>query len=471
MGLKLFLRRTALETRLLMVEDGATVEIHIERPWQSETLGAICAGRVTAVSSPQQSATVDLGPDIGNGYLRARDARFLVAPDAPAKMPIGKSVRRGDRALVQVTRPGAEAKDVRVTADIALTGRLVTLHPMRRGVDVPKRLGTEKQRDTLVQALKHLGRDTGVVLRMAARQASHADISAEVERLTGDWREILADYKSADRSTMLTTRPSLMERVLTDMAGPAPEGIYAEGHGLQAELTRLAEKIAPDLVSCIHPWTDDDDLDADQEIDAAISPVVPLAGGGRLTIEHTTALTAIDVDSGAATGSNPDDVALGVNLAAIRETARQLRLRRIGGPVVVDFITLRKGSDRKKLEHELAHAFTRDPAPVTVSPPDRNGMATIIRGHGEVRLADLFVQRETAEYLLPEAAACHVLDQVTMALADAPAGPIAIAFDQELELLLPDDVWQTLAQETGRSLTWRTDQFDSLTEFALERVK
>lgn len=467
--MKLFVRRSALECKVLMMEADTAIEIHVERQNDLEAPGTICSGRVTSISGPQQSATIDLGPDLGKGYLRARDARFLVAPDLPAKAPIGASVNRGDRVLVQVTRPGAEAKDLRVTADIALTGRLVSLHPRRRGVDIPKRLGSEKQRATLTQALKHLGRETGVVLRMAARRASPDEIARDIQRLQREWQNITSDHDGHDRNGVLATRPDLMHRVLTDLATPGTKAIFVETDALRAELTALSRDIAPDLVSLIQPWPVTDAPDFDQEIDAAINNVVPMIDGGRITIEGTAALTAIDVDSAGAQGANPDDIAINVNLSAVREIGRQLRLRRIGGAVVVDFITLRKGSDRKKLEHELAHAFNRDPAPVTVSPPDRNGLATIIRGHGEKPLADLFVQRESVEYLLPEAAAAHVLDQVTSALADAPPGPMCVVFDQELELLLPGDVWQTVGADAGRVLSWRCEPFDTMTEYRLER--
>ena len=180
MSTSLYIDRGVLETRVAIIEDERIAEIHIERAGASPLQGQIRRGRIKHISNDLQAATVDVGE--GHSlFLRATDARVLAGEDVQGKVPIAKLVTRGQTVLVQPTRPGLDGKQGRCSADVALFGRYVTLHPLRRGFEAGK-FGTEAG---LTDALAGLADEVRITLRPAARLAEPALVKAEVERLIG----------------------------------------------------------------------------------------------------------------------------------------------------------------------------------------------------------------------------------------------------------------------------------------------
>jgi ribonuclease G len=440
MGTSLFIDRGILEDRVAVIEDESIVEIHTARANDHELRGQIRRGRVKHISNDLQAATVDVGDGISL-FLRAADARVLGSEDAQGRIPIAKLLTRGQTVLVQPTRPGMDGKQGRCTADVALFGRCVTLHPLRRGVETGKG-GVD---DAVAASLADLSGETRITLRLAARKADPASVREETERLLSEWRELAEPQKGPP--ALLRPAQNLMERALTALAGPDPETIMVTDRGLRAELKLLAGKIAPDLKDRIELTEPRRSVDLDDEIEASLGVVVPFAGG-QLSIELTRAMSVIDVDGQGAPAK--------VNMASIPEIARQLRLRRIGGPVAIDFITMGKAQDRKRVETALRQALQKSVAQADVGGIDRFGIATMVLRRDGRSLADEVAKPAAGHVtLLPVAQLARVLRRAALELSGVGPLPMVIELSADLKPVAPGDLAEQLSASLGRPLKVR----------------
>lgn len=461
----IYIDRGLGETRIALVERGRVAEIHVERARAPRRTGAVWLGRVVQLMPELQAASIDIGM-AEPGFLRAADARALVGPDAPPKIGIAKLLKRGQVVLVQAGRPAVDDKAMRLTADIALLGRTVTLHPLLQGVEAPRRVGDETQRHDLKELVAAtLGTMRGV-LRPAASRVTPEQIVAELSRLKAEWDGIAAAAQTARAPALLRPAADPLARALVELAPPSAELVGAGDRGLAADLHRLAGELAPDLVERIALAPASQGIELDQTIDAALSPEVALTGGGRLWIETTRAMTVIDVDGGAANGSPVD-----INMRAVAEIAHQLRLRRLGGPVAIDFISMRAGNERKRVETALRRAFERDPAMIDVGQVDRFSIATLIRGRQEPSLADDLVSPPVAETaFLPDVALERVLRRASAELDGVGPVPVRLTLSTVHAAMLNGAGATDLSERMGRSVevTFDTRRADS---FRLERLR
>lgn len=437
MSVSLFIDRGPLENRVALIEDERIAEIHVERVGEPSLQGQIRRARVTNISHDLQAATLDSGEGLSL-FLRAADARVLAPEGAEGKLPIGKLVQRGQSLFVQVGRVTGDGKQTRCSADIALRGRYVILHPLRRGLE-PDRGGDEDA------ALAELATEARIVRRPAANRTSAEDVAAEAARLLEQWRGI--ESGTGGKPGQLAPAPDMLDRALLDFAGAEPETIMVPDRETLALLRTRAKTVAPDLDDRIERTDPQRSLDLDDEIDRALSPEVPFKGG-RLTIEPTRAMTVIDIDG--------QGQPVQVNLAAAEEIARQLRLRRIGGPVAIDFITMGKAPDRKRVETAFRKALKRDPEQTDFGTIDRFGIATMVRRHGGLSLADELSDRQAATPgLKPEAMLARMLRRAALELAGIGPLPITIELSDQLEAAAPADLTERLAAALNRPLQIR----------------
>jgi ribonuclease G len=376
---ELVIDRSPFGLEAALLEDGRLVQVDLLDEPDENPRGQIRLGRVRRVDRDLDAAFVDCGLG-ADAHLGARSARFLAG--AGRDVPIERVLGEGQGVLLQVRRGPGDGKGAQVTADIALAGMYLVLRPRRRDVALSTRLartpGAAQQR----ARAQRLFADTGVMLRRGALQASDAELLAELARLQDRWRQIEARAGAATPPARVHAVDPL-QRLLLDQLSPGLERILV---GDQATLVRartwLAEwqpALADRLVSLPDPL---EAIGAAAQIEEALQPRVPLAGGGSLIIEATAALTAIDVNGGGRR-------ALEANLAAVPEIARQLRLRRIGGTIVVDFVDLPTRSARARLLEALRAALADDPEPVQVFPMTRFGLIEISRRRGGPSLAEM----------------------------------------------------------------------------------
>ncbi|ANK81523.1 MAG: hypothetical protein TEF_12525 [Rhizobiales bacterium NRL2] len=458
----LFIDRGPLETRVALIEQSRIAEIHIEsaEPGPGRP-GEIRKGRVTHVSGELQAATVDAGEGLSL-FVRAADARVLAADDAGArKLSIAKLVRRGQDLLVQTGREGLDGKQGRASADIALHGRYLSFHPLREGLDFPKAVAGLDLRETLGAALTDAGGAGRILVHPAASQVEIDVVLAELRRLRAEWVQIEAARTKGP--ALVLPAPDLIEQAFIRLAGPSPEAILTPDRGLLAELRQRAKALAPDLADRIELCEASRSLELDDEIDAALAPEVVLPGGGRLTIETTRAMTTVDVDA-------PGDP-VKANLAAARELARQLRLRRIGGVVAVDFISLRGAPERKKVEKALRQAFQRDPAQVEIGGIDRFSILTLTRSRDAAALLTQLCETAPArQHLRPEAALARVLRRIEAELAGVGPVPVALTLSAELRPVVGSRLAGGLDGLLGRPVRLGYDAL-AVDEFRLSRER
>ena len=325
--------------------DGRAVDLRVDRLDRPTLEDGVFLARVEQFLKNRNAALVSLGA-FGRGMLAAADARPVPSPERP----LGAILRAGQPIIVQVKADPVGDKAATVTMDVVLTGRLLACAPLGRGVAVSRRLAADAAaRQALRDGLaRRAPREVGWIIRAAAASATETALDAEAARLLALWREA-ATAGQGGEPRLLRPPPDALERLQTAYDAPTPPPPPGfDFNTLLATLTR---------------------------------PQVALPNGGRLIIEPTAALTAVDVDGGAGD-------ALSVNLAAADELARQLRLRNLGGVVMADFIRLKARGDQERLLARLRAAVADDPMQTDVYGLTRLGLAELTRARRGRGLAE-----------------------------------------------------------------------------------
>ncbi len=389
----------AAETRIAVVEDGKLQALRSERTFDAAArdnagrslIGDIVLGRVQRVQSSVQAAFVNIG-HVRAGFLGAREAHCLAAAPHDGEPAIGDLVREGDAVLVQIVKDQIGEKGARLSASVSIPGRLCVLTPYQPGIAVSRRIEDEAERERLLavgetlvaEADSDLIDGAGYIFRTAAIGATLEEMREDVRRLAQEWRAILEARKKAEPPATLHRDLNAVERALRDLVREDTARILIDDAGA-AETARgycrLAMPHAADRIELFAgPGALFDLYDLETDIDVLTSPRVLLPCGGWLMIEGTEALTAVDVNSGSFTHSpGLEDTGLIVNLEAARELGRQLRLRGIGGLIVVDFIHLREPEHRERVLEALSQSLAKDGTPSMVSPMSRAGLVEIPR--------------------------------------------------------------------------------------------
>jgi ribonuclease G len=447
---ELIIERSPFGLKAALLENGRLVEVDLLDEPRDDPAGDIVLGRVRAVDPDLGAAFVDCGL-AADAWLGARDARFLAGAGRDA--PINRMLSEGQGILLQVRQGPTAGKAPRVTGDVALVGVHLVLRPRRREVTLSARLertpAAAEQR-TRAAALFPEG---GVTLRRGAPLASDAELLAELARLRAQWVEIEVAASAATPPARIHAVDPL-HRLLLERIAPQLERIVVGDQALLARartwLTEWQPAVAERLVSAAGPF---EATGAAEQLEQALQPHVPLPAGGSLIIQQTAAFIAIDVNSGGRR-------ALDTNLAAAREIARQLRLRRIGGTAVVDFIDLPARAARARVLAALRDALAHDPVPVQAFGMSRFGLVEISRKRTGPSLAELLGRP------------CLVCDgagtvpalrwraeNLMRALTELPPGRVTVLAAPDLhDYLSGGAAWQAFAGRHGDRVALRVDQ-------------
>lgn len=372
----ILMERVLDETRVALIEDGALCELYIRHPGDENLSGNIYLGRVERVLPGMNAAFVDIGLD-KNGFLTAGDIRLNARDGCLAakleRARIEDLVRPGQEIPVQVVKSQPGNKGPRLSCHITLAGRLVALLTELPFVGVSRKIDDQDECNRLYAIGQSLieGDNGGVILRTAAQGASEADIRADYTVLTSLWGVIKAHAASARAPRLLRDDGDLSMRVVRDLLSEDVEAVWADGADCYAEIADYARTFAPKYVDRIHRHDGNVPLFDLYRVDAqageALQKYVWLKNGGSLVIEETEALTVVDVNTGKNTGRHSADETLYENnREAARELMRQLRLRDIGGIIVVDFIDMRDRAQKEALLDLLRECAARDRNRVTV---------------------------------------------------------------------------------------------------------
>lgn len=400
------------ETRTALIEGGRLAELLIDREDTAPRAGQLYLGRVVRVERSLQAAFVDCGA-----------GRHGLLPEAETS---GRTLpAEGQAVLVQVMRPAMADKGARLTARPSLPGRLTIYRPLGAGVAISSRIPDAAERERLSDIVAEF--DGGTIVRTAAAGADGTAIARERAALLERWSDIRARADRAKAPCLIDGDGGPVERALRDHAAPSVRRILVDDAETLAAAKSYAAAQAPDLADRLArhdgPEALFDAYEVDREIEAALEPRVNLPGGGAITIEPTTALTAIDVDSaGDVGGRDRAETAFRTNLAAADEIARQIRLRGIGGNIVVDFIRMDGRRQPRRVIEALTAAFASDPAAVRIGGFSDLGLVEISRQRTRLPLAALMLEPSDAAAPRLAIPALRSL-ALRRALREAQAGP------------------------------------------------
>ena len=384
---ELLVDRNGPFTRAAVLAGGRLTDLHIDRADRSSLVGAVFLGRVERIVTGLDAAFIDLGTG-KPGLLGVRDAR---GPKGRVER-IGTLLRTGQPVVVQVKADAFGAKGPTLTMDVTLPGRFLVHAPLGRGITVSKRLGGGPQRAELLRRIESAVVGEGWIVRAGAASIDPGLIVVEADTLAVAWRTIEAAALGA-APALLRPAHDAPRRALVEAGANRPDAILADGPELARDLARWCDVEAPDLAPLLRRHDGPPGLFEMRDLDQAIAELagtrVPLGGGASLVIERTEAMTVIDVNAGERGN------ALDVNLEAAAEIARQLRLRNVGGIVVVDFVNMKGRGDGERLLTALARAVEDDPAQAQVYGLSKLGLVEMTRNRRGVALADLLAPSDT----------------------------------------------------------------------------
>ncbi|MEZ5729884.1 MAG: ribonuclease G [Burkholderiaceae bacterium] len=370
---EILVNHRAHETRVAIVQQGAVQELHIERSATRGLVGNVYLGKVSRVLPCMQSAFVDVG--------LARAAFMHVADLWQSRsregqpLPIEKVLYEGQPLLVQVLKDPLGTKGARLSTQISIAGRLLVYLPQDPHIGVSQRIEDEAERAALrerVQGLVPADEKGGFIVRTSAEDASEDELAADIAYLRKRWGEILAASRTQAAPSCLYEELSLGERALRDLASDQTSAVRIDAPEELERLREFAAAYTPALVEHLQPYSGDRPLfelhNVENEIARALTRRVELKSGGYLIIDQTEAMTTIDVNTGGYVGGrNFDDTIFRTNLEAAHAIARQLRLRNLGGIIIVDFIDMQGAEHREAVLQELRRALERDRTKTSVS--------------------------------------------------------------------------------------------------------
>jgi len=365
---EMVVRQIGDRIQIAVIEDNIMVEHYVNRNANVSYVGNVYLGRVQNVLPSMEAAFVDIGKG-RNAVLYAGEVNWDAAGISESEpRKIEMVLKTGQPVLVQVTKDPIGQKGARLTSQISLPGRYVVFVPGGGMSGISKRL-PESERTRLKAILKNLIPDTaGVIVRTAAEGVSEEELTADVERLKAQWEDIYQKSENPNfhAPALLLSEPDLAVRVIRDIFNEDFRKLTIQGNEAWDEITSYLSSIAPELSKKIEKYAGNGDLFADYRVEEQLAKAfdrkVYLPSGGSLVIDRTEAMVVIDVNTGKfiGKGGNLEETVTKNNLEAAEEIARQLRLRDLGGIVVIDFIDMVLESNREAVLRRLVEALGRD---------------------------------------------------------------------------------------------------------------
>jgi ribonuclease G len=394
------------EIRVAIVENGAVQELHIERTLERGLVGNVYLGKVVRVLPGMQSAFIDIGLDRA-AFLHVADlnppANGTGARGEAAAIPIERQIFEGQPLTVQVIKDPIGSKGARLSAQISIAGRMLVYLPHDKHIGISQKIGSPELREQLrtrMQALVGEGdsaKGGGFILRTNAEEASDGELADDIAYLRKTWAGIRERALKQPPGTLLHQDLSLAERVLRDLSNEATQTIRIDS-GLQYDrLKAFGETYMPRSAAKLDHYKGErpilDLFGIEDEIVRALARKVELKSGGTLVIDQTEAMTTIDVNTGGFVGArNFEDTVFKTNLEAAGAIARQLRLRNLGGMVIVDFIDMIREEHQQAVLAEFRKQLARDRTRTTVSGFSALGLVELTRKRTRESLAHMLCE-------------------------------------------------------------------------------
>ncbi|MFG5409451.1 ribonuclease G [Piscinibacter sakaiensis] len=395
------------ETRVAVVENGAVQELHLERTLERGLVGNIYAGRVSRVLPGMQSAFVDIGLERA-AFLHVADVHVAGRENHAAggvpQTPIERLVFEGQTLTVQVIKDPIGTKGARLSTQISIAGRLLVFLPQDDHIGISQKIGSHELREQLRARMNQLVLAAdgstppgGFILRTNAEDASDAELGEDIAYLRKTWATVRERSFKAPPGSLLHQDLSLVERVLRDLSNEATHSVRIDSRQQYEALVAFGDIFTPRTVHKLAHYQGErpifDLFNIDEEIARALARRVDLKSGGYLIVDQTEALTTIDVNTGGYVGArNFDDTIFKTNLEAAQAIARQLRLRNLGGIIIIDFIDMTREDHQHAVLAELRKQLGRDRVKVTISGFTHLGLVEMTRKRTRESLAHMLCE-------------------------------------------------------------------------------
>lgn len=409
------------ETRVAVVEQGAVQEVHIERTLERGLVGNIYLGKVSRVLPGMQSAFIDVGLDraaflhvadllpnitarhagkekpplVASAQAAAEGSLTVTVPVTATVLPIERQIFEGQALMVQVLKDPIGTKGARLTAQISIAGRLLVFLPQDKHIGVSQKI-PHAQREALRLRLVALTAEGGggFILRTNAEDASDEELAEDIAYLRKTWAHIKTASARQPPGSLLYQDLTLMQRVLRDLVGAQTQSIQVDSKEQHGLLQAFAREYMPGTLGRILHYSGERPIfdlhQIDEDIARALARRVDLKSGGYLVIDQTEALTTVDVNTGGYVGArNFDDTVFRTNLEAAQAIARQLRLRNLGGIVIVDFIDMVRDDHHEAVLAEFRKQLARDRVKTMIGGFSQLGLVEMTRKRTRESLAQL----------------------------------------------------------------------------------
>ena len=385
------------ETRVAIMEQGAVQELLVERGSNRGLVGNIYLGRVGRVLPGMQSAFIEVG--LGRAaFLHVAD--IWASNKSAEQKPIEKLLQEGQTLLVQVIKDPIGSKGARLSTQISIAGRLLVYLPGDQHIGISQRIEDEVEREHLrekVHSLMPTGETGGFIVRTVAESATDEELTADIEYLIKLWRGIATAAKTAPPQMLLYQDLDLSLRVLRDLVTRETERIVVDSRETHARMQDFAERYTRQSLAVLEQYGGErplfDLFGVEDEIERGLKRRVDLKSGGYVIIDQTEALVTVDVNTGAfVSGRSFDDTIFKTNLEATQAIARQLRLRNLGGIIIVDFIDMDSEEHKNAVLAEFRKALSRDRTRVTVNGFTQLGLVEMTRKRTRESLAHILCE-------------------------------------------------------------------------------
>lgn len=409
MDKELVIKASPAEVEIALLEGGKLVEIHSQKTNNSSTVGDIFLASAKKLMPGLNAGFMDIGhrkdaflhyTDLGpqikslikytNGVMKGSYnspmlENFVMEPDNPKTGKIDQVFDKNDHVLVQVLKEPISTKGPRLSCEITLPGRFVVLTPFTDIVAVSKKIASNDERKrlkVLVESVKP--KNFGVIVRTAAEGKKVADIHNDIRELEDKWKAMFSQLKETKLPNKILSEIDKTSSILRDILNDNFNKIHVDDKELYSSIKDYLQNIAPDKVKILNLYKGTrhifDQYDINRQIKASFGKTATMPSGAYVVIEHTEAMHVIDVNSGPKmVKKDQEDAAMSVNLEAAEEIARQLRLRDIGGLIIVDFIDMRTPENKTSLFNKMRDFMASDRAQHTILPLSKFGLMQITR--------------------------------------------------------------------------------------------
>ncbi|WP_423923468.1 Rne/Rng family ribonuclease [Frigoribacterium sp. 2-23] len=398
---KMIVRSSGDRIEIGVMEDGTLAEHYVAKSQNVSLIGNVYLGRVQNVLPSMEAAFVDIGRG-RNAVLYSGEVDWDSVQTGNQPRRIELALKPGDRVLVQVTKDPVGHKGARLTSQISLPGRYLVYVPNGSMNGISRKL-PDTERARLKKILKEaLPENTGVIVRTAAEGATEEQLTLDVKRLTNQWADISKKVEAGNAPNLLHSEPDLLIKIVRDVFNEDFHEMVIDGDEAFDTLQSYLSAVAPDLLDRVSRYEGDkDSFDAyrlNEQIEKALDRKVWLPSGGSLVIDRTEAMTVVDVNTGKFVGSggNLEETVTKNNLEAAEEIVRQLRLRDIGGIIVVDFIDMVLESNRDLVLRRLVECLSRDRTKHQVAEVTSLGLVQMTRKKLGLGLAESFSEAGSA---------------------------------------------------------------------------